>query len=234
MVPLSLIGGYMGAFNSEALTVNGGSVPPTGTYGYIAKSFVALFGGLVVISAVAASISTASTSALGASAVANRDVYQRLINPKADAAKTLRMSKIIMLLIGIVTFVLCQFPGGPTYLFAFANCWLVPPAILLGLGAVWPRFNGKGAFWGAVCGMITMVVFTVLDLTQVFTVGKYVYLATLGLSVTLVASLIGSYFGKPKYYGQPGWERIPNAHNRKDIELGETEISILKMLRISS
>ncbi len=232
MVPLSLIGGYMGAFNSEALTVNGGSVPPTGTYGYIAKSFVALFGGLVVISAVAASISTASTSALGASAVANRDVYQRLINPKADAAKTLRMSKIIMLLIGIVTFVLCQFPGGPTYLFAFANCWLVPPAILLGLGAVWPRFNGKGAFWGAVCGMITMVVFTVLDLTQVFTVGKYVYLATLGLSVTLVASLIGSYFGKPKYYGQPGWERIPNAHNRKDIELGETEISILKMLRI--
>ena len=74
---------------------------------------MSLFGSLVVISAVAASISTASTSALGASAVANRDIYQRLINPKADAKKSLKMSKIIMLLIGVVTFVLCQFPGGP-------------------------------------------------------------------------------------------------------------------------
>lgn len=224
MVPLSLIGGYMGAFNADALPLNGGTVPPTGTYGFMVKSFVAFFGGLVVISAVAASISTASTSALGASAVASRDIYQRLINPKADAEKTLRMSKIIMLLIGVVTFVLCQFPGGPTYLFAFANCWLVPPAILLGLGAIWPRFNGKGALWGAVCGMVTMVVFTVLDLTKVFSVGKYVYLATLGLVVTFVAALIGSCFGKPRYYGAPGWERVPNANNRKNVKLGDLEM----------
>ena len=115
MVPLCFIGGYMGAFYPEQLTLNGGTVAPTGTYGYVAKTFVSLFGSLVVISAVAASISTASTSALGASAVANRDIYQRLINPKADAKKSLKMSKIIMLLIGVVTFVLCQFPGGPTY-----------------------------------------------------------------------------------------------------------------------
>ena len=98
------------------------------------------------------------------------------------------MSKIIMLLIGVVTFVLCQFPGGPTYLFAFANCWLVPPAILLGLGAIWPRFNGRGALWGAVCGMATMAVFTLLDLTKVFSINSYVYLATLGLVVTLVVA----------------------------------------------
>ena len=232
MVPLSLIGGYMGAFNSEALTLTGGTVAPTGSYGYLAKSFVALFGALVVISAVAASISTASTSALGASAVANRDIYQRLINPNADAKKSLKMSKIIMLLIGVITFVLCQFPGGPTYLFAFANCWLVPPAILLGLGAIWPRFNGRGALWGAVCGMVTMAVFTLLDLTKIFSVGKYVYLATLGLVVTLVAALIASCFGKAKYYGQPGWERVPTATNRKEVTLGDTEKKILELLRV--
>lgn len=204
MVPLCFIGGYMGAFYPEQLTLNGGTVAPTGTYGYVAKTFVSLFGSLVVISAVAASISTASTSALGASAVANRDIYQRLINPKADAKKSLKMSKIIMLLIGVVTFVLCQFPGGPTYLFAFANCWLVPPAILLGLGAIWPRFNGRGALWGAVCGMATMAVFTLLDLTKVFSINSYVYLATLGLVVTLVVAVIASLFGQPKYYGRPG------------------------------
>ena len=198
----------------------------------MAKTFVSLFGSLVVISAVAASISTASTSALGASAVANRDIYQRLINPKADAKKSLKMSKIIMLLIGVVTFVLCQFPGGPTYLFAFANCWLVPPAILLGLGAIWPRFNGRGALWGAVCGMATMAVFTLLDLTKVFSINSYVYLATLGLVVTLVVAVIASLFGQPKYYGRPGWERVPTASNRKEVKLGELEKQILEMLRI--
>ena len=232
IIPLCLIGGYMGAFYPGQLTLNGGSIIPTGTYGFIASTFIPLFGAVVVISAVAASISTASTSALGASAVANRDIYQRLIDPKADAKTSLKMSKVIMLLVCVVTFALCQFPGGPTYLFAFANCWLVPPAILLGLGAVWPRFNSNGAIWGAVCGMATMAVFTLLQLTGLFDVGEYIYLATLGLVVTLVAAIVASLFGKPKYYGQTGWERIPTNTNRRAITLNETELKILEMLRI--
>lgn len=232
MIPLCLIGGYMGAFHSDALTLNGGTVPPTGTYGFIATTFIPLFGSLVVISAVAASISTASTSALGASAVANRDIYQRIINPNADAKKSLAMSKVIMLLVGIVTFVFCQFPGGPTYLFAFANCWLVPPAVLLGLGAIWPRFNSKGALGGALCGMITMAVFTVLQLLGIFDVGRYVYLATLGLVVTFVAAVLFSLMGTPKYYGQKGWERVPTASNRTTVSLGQLELRILEMLRV--
>lgn len=163
MVPLCFIGGYMGAFYPEQLTLNGGTVAPTGTYGYVAKTFVSLFGSLVVISAVAASISTASTSALG---------------------------------------------------------------------AIWPRFNGRGALWGAVCGMATMAVFTLLDLTKVFSINSYVYLATLGLVVTLVVAVIASLFGQPKYYGRPGWERVPTASNRKEVKLGELEKQILEMLRI--
>ena len=222
----------MGAFYPEQLTLNGGTVAPTGTYGYIASTFVALFGSLVVISAVAASISTASTSALGASAVANRDIYQRLINPNADSKKSLQMSKIIMLLIGIVTFIFCQFPGGPTYLFAFANCWLVPPAILLGLGAIWTKFNSKGAFVGVICGMATMAIFTVLQLTGIFNVGAYIYLATLGLVVTLVTAIVASAFGESKYYGKKGWERVPTATNRENVTLGDLEKEILAMIRI--
>ena len=85
---------------------------------------------------------------------------------------------------------------------------------MLGLGAIWPRFNGRGALWGAVCGMATMAVFTLLDLTKVFSINSYVYLATLGLVVTLVVAVIASLFGQPKYYGRPGWERVPTASNR--------------------
>ena len=234
-IPLGLVGAYAGAFLGDAFAApyGSGTVAATGAYGLIASTFPALLGSFIVIGAVAASISTASTSALGASAVANRDIYQRLINPKGDQKTYLRASKWIMVLIGVLTWVLCLFPGGPTYLFAFANCWLVPPAILLGLGAIWPRFNSRGAIWGALAGMITMAVFTLLgDVLGIFVVGKYIYLATLGFVVTLVVAVLASLTGKPKYYGEPGWERVPTATNRKDVKLDAMDKQVLEMIRL--
>lgn len=234
-IPLGIVGAYAGAFlgDSFAAPYGSGAVAPTGAYGLIASTFPALLGSFIVIGAVAASISTASTSALGASAVATRDIYQRLVNPKADTKTSLRASKWIMVLIGVLTWVLCLFPGGPTYLFAFANCWLVPPAILLGLGAIWPRFNSRGAICGALAGMITMAVFTLLgDVLKIFVVGNYVYLATLGFIVTLVVAVLASLTAKPKYYGQAGWERVPTATNRKDVKLDDTDRKILEMIRL--
>ena len=234
-IPLGIMGAYAGAFlgDSFAAPYGSGAVAPTGAYGLIASTFPALLGSFVVIGAVAASISTASTSALGASAVATRDIYQRLVNPKADTKTTLKASKWIMVLIGVLTWVLCLFPGGPTYLFAFANCWLVPPAILLGLGAIWPRFNSRGAICGALAGMITMAVFTLLgDVLKIFTVNSYIYLATLGFLVTLIVAVLASLTGKPKYYGQSGWERVPTATNRKDVKLDDTDRKILEMIRL--
>lgn len=230
MIPLAITGAYVGAYHSDILTLTGGTIAPTGAYGFIASTLIPIFGSLAVIGAVAASVSTSSTSALGASAILTRDVYQRL-NPKADTQKSLKASKWLMILVGAFTFVLCQFPGGPTYLFAFANCWLVPPAILLGLGAIWKKFNKTGALTGALCGMISMAVFTLLDLTGVFSIGKYVYLATLGLIVTLAAAIIGTLFGKPKYYGASDWEIVPTATNRKEVVLTEQDKKILELLR---
>ena len=234
-IPLGIMGAYAGAFLGDAFAApyGSGAVAPTGAHGLIASTFPALLGSFVVIGAVAASISTASTSALGASAVATRDIYQRLVNPKADTKTALKASKWIMVLIGVLTWVLCLFPGGPTYLFAFANCWLVPPAILLGLGAIWPRFNSRGAICGALAGMITMAVFTLLgDVLKIITVNSYIYLATLGFLVTLIVAVLASLTGKPKYYGESGWERVPTATNRKDVKLDDTDRKILEMIRL--
>lgn len=233
IIPLALVGVYAGAFFGDSFIPGGGTLVQTAAYGVIVKVFVPILGSFFVIGAVAASISTASTSALGASAVATRDIYQRLINPKADAKTTLKASKLIMVAIGVLTWVLCQFPGGPTYLFAFSNCWLVPPAILLGLGAFWPRFNSRGAIWGAVAGMATMTVFTLLgDVFKIFTINSYIYLATLGFIVTLVVAVVASLTSKGKYYGQSGWERVPTATNRKDIALDATDKEVLELLRL--
>lgn len=234
-IPLGIVGAYAGAFlgDSFAAPYGSGTVAATGAYGLIASTFTPLLGSFFVIGAVAASVSTASTSALGASAVANRDIYQRLINPKADSQKSLKVSKYIMVLIGVLTWVLCQFPGGPTYLFAFSNCWLVPPAILLGLGAIWPRFNSRGAVCGAVAGMVTMAVFTILgDVFKIFTINSYVYLATLGFLVTLVVAVLASLTGKPKYYGEAGWDVVPTATNREDVKLDNMDKQVLEMIRL--
>ncbi len=232
-IPLGLVGSYAGAFFTDKFTLGGGTLSHTAAYGLIVKIFTPIVGSFFVIGAVAASISTASTAALGASAVATRDIYQRLVNPNADTKQTLKASKFIMVAIGVLTWILCQFPGGPTYLFAFANCWLVPPAILLGLGAIWPKFNSRGALWGALAGMITMTVFTLLgDVFKVFVIGKYVYLATLGLIVTLVVALIASMTARPKYYGESGWERVPTDANRKTVKLNDFELEVLKLIRL--
>lgn len=233
MIPLSLVGAYAGGFFGTVFIPGGGKLIQTAAYGVIVKIFVPILGSFFVIGAVAASISTASTAALGASAVATRDVYQRLINPDADAKKGLKASKFIMVAIGILTWVLCQFPGGPTYLFAFSNCWLVPPAILLALGAFWPKFNARGALWGALAGMISMATFTVLgDVLKIFIINKYVFLATLGFVVTLVVAILASLTSKAKYYGASGWERLPTSTNRKDIKLGATDMKVLQMIRL--
>jgi len=232
-IPFGIIGAYAGGFHGEVFTLAGGKLPPTGAYGFLASTFVPLLGSFFVVGACAASISTASTAALGASAVASRDIYQRLINPRATPAQTLKISKFIMIGLGVLTWILCQFPGGATYLFAFANCWLVPPAILLLLGAAWPKFNSTGAFIGALSGMIFMSVFTLLnDVLHIFNIGSYIYMATAGFIVTLVAALIGSLFGKAKYYGAAGWERVPTATNRIDVTLDEFDTKVLTLIRL--
>lgn len=235
LIPLGLIGAYAGGFMTDKFLIagQGGKLIHTGAYGLMASTFVPLLGSFFVIGAVAASISTASTAALGATAVGTRDIYARLINKNADAKTTLKVSKIIMILIGALTWAICLLPGGPTYIFAFANCWLVPPAILLGLGAFWPRFNTRGALWGAVAGMTTMVVLTLLgDVFKIFVINNYIYLATLGFVITLVVAVVATLTDKSKYYGASDWERVPNEKNREKVEITDFDKKILEMIRI--
>ena len=231
MIPLAIIGAYAGASMPEVFTLGGGKVPPTAAYGALAAIFPPFISSFFIIGSVAASISTASTSALGATSTATRDIYQRMINPKADSKKTLKVSKVIMLLIGILTWALCYFPGGPTYLFAFANAWLVPPAVLLCFGAVFPKFNSNGAFWGVLAGMITMAVFTLTELMGIFTVAKWTHLALVGFVVTIIVGLIASSLKPSKYYGRAGWSNKVSEGSREKVKLDKRDIQVLSLIR---
>ncbi|MFW6030477.1 MAG: sodium:solute symporter family protein, partial [Halanaerobiales bacterium] len=228
MIPLSLIGIFAGTNMPEMFTLAGGSLDHTAAYGTIARVVSPWLGSLFIVGAAAAGLSTSSTAALGATSTATRDIYQRLIN-KEDSS--LKASRLIMALVVILTWILTFFPGGPTYLFAFANAWLTPPAVLLLLGAFWPRFNSRGAFWGVITGMTSMVILTFTQLTGVFDVGQWTHMAIVGFLITLIVGVIVSLTDSPKYYGDSDWEIEATKNNRKDIEINNFDLDVLSMLR---
>ena len=231
MIPLAFIGAYAGAVMPGSFTLGGGEMLPTAAYGVFASLFPPFISSFFIIGSVAASISTASTAAIGASSTATRDIYQRMINPKADAKTTLRASKIIMLLVGILTWALCYFPGGPTYLFAFANAWLVPPAVLLCFGAIWPKFNSNGALWGVLAGMVSMAVLTLTELLGIFSVGKWTHLAIIGFAVTVIVGMITNGSKSSKYYAQSDWKIKVNEGKREKVTLDKSDIQVLELIR---
>lgn len=232
MIPLSIIGIYAGTIMPESFTLLGGKIAHTAAYGVIAKTIPPILGSLFIVGASAAALSTASTSAMGATSTATRDIYKRMINKEASPEKTLKASKISMTLIIIVTWFMTFFPGGPTYLFAFANAWLTPPAVLLMLGAFWPRFNAKGAYWGALAGMLTMVVLTILELTKVFNIGQWTHMAIVGFVVSLVVGVIVALATPANYYSKAGWNRKADKNNRENVKLDELDLRILDMIRV--
>jgi SSS family solute:Na+ symporter len=231
MIPLSLIGIYAGTVMPEVFTLAGGKIAHTAAYGVIAKVIPPALGSLFIVGACAAALSTASTSAMGATSTATRDIYKRMINKDATPAATLKASKVSMGLIIVITWIMTFFPGGPTYLFAFANAWLTPPAVLLLLGAFWPRFNAKGAYWGVISGMFTMIALTVLELTKIFVIGQWTHMAIVGFLVSLIVGVCASLTAPPNYYGKSDWNIKASKSNRINVSLDDFDLQVLAMIR---
>lgn len=229
-IPLAIVGSYAGAAN-PGLFAPIGKIASTAAYGIIIKAFNPIIASFMIIGAAAASISTAATSAMGATATATRDIYDRLINTKASPKQKLKASKLIMVCIGVFTWLLCYFPGGPIYLFAFANAWLGPPAILLLLGIFWRRFNDKGALWGCIFGMISMAGLQLLDLMGIFMISKYTHIGVVGFVITIAVAVVVSIATQSKYYGAAGWTAKVSGSKREDVALNDFDLKVLDLIR---
>jgi len=84
---------------------------------------------------------------------------------------------------------------------------------------------------GAFLGLVFMLVFYILELVGIFSLSKTVHIALVGLGVTVIGCIIGSFFGKPKYFGQKGWELKATATNREDIKLDAQMKDVLTLIR---
>jgi SSS family solute:Na+ symporter len=229
-VPLAFIGLFAAAAKSGMFIPNG-AVPTVAAYGIMLLELASAVAAFALIASMAASLSTASTALMGATTTASRDVYQRNFKPNATDKELLASTRFIMVGVGILTAILTFFPGGPTYLFAFANSWLGPPAVLVLLGVFWKRFTTVAGFWAVLLGMITMATLTATELAGIFSIAPYMHLSMAGLFVTLAVGIIVSLATQPKYYGRSDWDIDPETGKREDVKLEELDMQILELLR---
>jgi SSS family solute:Na+ symporter len=224
---LYIIGIYAGTYQTSVFA---GGVSPMAAFGVALRALPTFIASFALLGALAASISTATTAHMGATGTAVRDIYARLINPRATAKELVKPSKVIMLGLGILVWFLCFYPGGPTYLFAFANAWLGPPAVLVFYGAFWPRATKDGAFWGAIISISAMMVITILDLTKIWSITQYMHQGVFGLIITLVITTTISLVTKPRYYGEQNW-KLDSDVEYENIELNEFDFKALSLIR---
>jgi SSS family solute:Na+ symporter len=76
-----------------------------------------------------------------------------------------------------------------------------------------------------------MVVLTLLQLTKVFAISQYMHVGIAGLIAGIVPAVLVSLATRPRYYGQPGWERVPTAENREEVHLKEADLKVLGLIR---
>ena len=161
---LGVLGLYAGSVYRDAFL---GGANPMSAYGMLMRdlpSGVALIG---LIAALAATISTTSNAHLGITSTVVRDLYQRFLRPEATSEQVLRISRIITVVTGGGIWLLSFYPGGPYLLLAISCAMLGPAALIFLLGHRWSRMTAAGAFWGALLGMIVMLVYEAMQLTGI-------------------------------------------------------------------
>ncbi|HBY57133.1 MAG TPA: sodium:solute symporter [Candidatus Atribacteria bacterium] len=218
-----ILGGYVGAAYPSTFAPLG-KIPPAASFGVFLKAISPVSAAYLLLTTVAASISTATATHIAGSSMIFRDIYQRIFRPNAKPEEMVTPSRVISLVFGIVCLGLCFFPGGPVYLFAFGCAWLAPSAIIVFLGMYWKRTTNKGAFIGGIIGILFLSVWTILDLTKLYPMtAKFGHMVIPGVVITFVLTVIVSLFDKSKYFGK--------LEEKDKIKLIDKDIKVLDCVR---
>lgn len=204
-------------------------VEATKAYGVVLASLPVWIASLGLLAALAASISTSTTAHMGATATAVRDIYYKLIRPNASHKSLVLPSKLIMLAIGILAWLLCFYPGGPILLFAFAVAWFGPPSVMIMLGIIWRRTTAAGAFWGGLIAIVALTALKFLGVAKIWNVELYAHLGIVGFVVTTLLVVILSLVTKPKYYGAKDWK--VEGTSDESLEFTDDDKKVLGFIR---
>jgi SSS family solute:Na+ symporter len=154
-------------------------------------------GGIILVALMGAVMSTGDTLLSAGATVLTEDIYHGLYKKDATDKELLKTARIITLLLGIFSIVICFYlpgiVGGILLAFTIKGSALAFPVIA---SLIWPnRLTKEGAFWGAICTLIALIIWNFakvpFDIDPVF----------IGVLVSIVASIIISKLTNKKELG---------------------------------
>jgi sodium/proline symporter len=161
----------------------------------LAYTFFPGFFAAILLSAIMAAIMSTSDSCLmQAGTILSRDVYQRFINKKASPTKMVLVSRLCILIGGIVGVVVAIFEPPSVFtlvVFAFGvlgNSFLVPYVASVYM----KKATNVGVLTSMISGGITNVLWTVGDLEAYTAIHPFLA----GLVVSIIGIFIGNNFGR--------------------------------------
>jgi len=183
--------------------------------------------GLVVVSLVAAFMSTVSTSINWGASYLSHDLYKRFVRPSAGPTEMILMGQfasILLLLIGVIT---ALFNNSIASMFRLVIAIGTGPGAVLVLRWFWWRVNALAELSAMLSGFFIGLITSVSPLFKIEDFGERLFLTT---SFTAVIWLLTLFFSEPesdetlnKFVMQvkppgPGWKRI---REKLDVNQGD-------------
>ncbi len=183
--------------------------------------------GLVVVSLVAAFMSTVSTAVNWGAGYLTHDLYQRFLRPKAGQRELLFMGQllsIILLLLGIFTALISESVGE---VFRLAIAIGTGPGVVLVLRWFWWRINAAAELAAMVCGFVVGLATTFAPVFRIDDYGLKLILTTLLTSAVWLIVLMRTppesetvlkkFVYKVRPPG-PGWQFLREKYHVSEVE----------------
>ena len=161
---------------------------------------IPFIGGLFLCGILAAIMSTADSQLLVTASSVSEDIYKGVINPKADSKKVLLISRITVIVVAALAFVIAWNPDS-SIMGLVSDAWAglgsaFGPIILLSL--YWKRTNMQSAIAGMISGGLTVIIWDYIPLINGQTLYKYtgLYSLVLGFAISLVLIIVVSLLTK--------------------------------------
>ena len=157
---------------------------------------LAFIGGIFLCGILAAIMSTADSQLLITASSASKDIYQGVINPKADSKRVLAISRVTVIVVAILAYLIALDPNS-SIMGLVSNAWAglgsaFGPTIVLSL--FWKRANMPGAVAGIISGGLTVIIWDYIPLVGGQTLGAAtgLYSLVVGFAISLALILIVS------------------------------------------
>jgi len=196
--------------------------------------------GLVVVSLVAAFMSTVSTSVNWGASYLTHDLYQRFLRPQASQRELLlvgQLMSVILLVLGVITALISDSIGT---VFRLVIAIGTGPGVVLVLRWFWWRINAAAELAAMLCGFVVGFVTSVVPLLQIADYGQRLMVTTGLTAVVWLTVMLLTPPESPEVLERfvqtvrppgPGWEQW---RRRWDVEAAESLATLMTRFMFSS